>query len=62
MGPPGKGRAVAPPAEIGEHPRGVQDGGRLHDPADHEIAEGLVTDRPEPELLVDASEHIEQQP
>ena len=41
------------PSQVGQDTPGVQDRGGLHDPGDHQVAEGLVLDHAEPEVGVD---------
>ena len=47
--------------QIDQHAAGVEDRGRLHDPGDHEVAEGLVVDDVESEIVVDPHQGVEEQ-
>ena len=39
--------AGRPAAQVGQHPAGVQQRGRFHDPGDHQVPEHLIADRVE---------------
>ena len=49
QGPSHRRVAGRPPAQIGQHPRGIQQRRRLHDPRDHQVTEHRIPDRVEPE-------------
>ena len=60
QGPSHRGVAGRRAAQIGQHPGGVQQRGRLHDPGDDQVTEHLVADRVEPQRGVHPCQGLEQ--
>ena len=49
-------------SQVGKDPAGVQDRGGLHDPGDDQVPEHLITQDPEPQVVVDTGQGVEQRP